>query len=102
MSNVTPKFLAYSDGRITDPSSRATGGNRKVGLNWDPIISSSVLLPFNFNLFYEIQKEISSKQALMRETTDKQQERRIERKITNLRKNETPFYFDVICHPAEK
>ena len=63
MSNVTPKFLAYSDGRITDPSSRATGG--KVGLNWDPIISSSVLLPFNFNLFYEIQEEISSKQALM-------------------------------------
>ena len=85
MSKVTPKFLAYSDGRITDPSSRATGGNRKVGLNWDPIISSSVLLPFNFNLFYEIQEEISSKQALMRETTDKQQERRIERKITNLR-----------------
>ena len=85
MSNVTPKFLAYADGRITDPSSRATGGNRKVGLNWDPIISSSVLLPFNFNLFYEIQEEISSKQALMRETTDKQQERRIERKITNLR-----------------
>ena len=85
MSNVTPKFLAYSDGRITDPSSRATGGNRKVGLNWHPIISSSVLLPFNFNLFYEIQEEISSKQALMRETTDKQQERRIERKITNLR-----------------
>ena len=85
MSNVTPKFLAYSDGRITDPSSRATGVNRKVGLNWDPIISSSVLLPFNFNLFYEIQEEISSKQALMRETTDKQQERRIERKITNLR-----------------
>ena len=65
MSNATPKFLAYSDGRITDPSSRATGGNRKVGLNWDPIISSSVLLPFNFNLFYEIQEEISSKQALM-------------------------------------
>ena len=85
MSNVTPKFPAYSDGRITDPSSRATGGNRKVGLNWDPIISSSFLLPFNFNLFYEIQEEISSKQALMRETTDKQQERRIERKITNLR-----------------
>lgn len=85
MSNVTPKFLAYLDGRITDPSSRATGGNRKVGLNWDPIISSSVLLPFNFNLFYEIQEEISSKQALMRETTDKQQERRIERKRTNLR-----------------
>ena len=85
MSNVTPKFLVYSDGRITDPSSRATGGNRKVGLNWDPIISSSVLLPFNFNLFYEIQEEISSKQALMRETTDKQQERRIERKRTNLR-----------------
>lgn len=85
MSNVTPKFLAYADGRITDPSSRATGGNRKVGLNWDPIISSSVLLPFNFNLFYEIQEEISSKQALMRETTEKQQERRIERKITNLR-----------------
>ena len=85
MSNVTPKFLAYADGRITDPSSRATGGNRKVGLNWDPIISSSVLLPFNFNLFYEIQEEISSKQALMQETTDKQQERRIERKRTNLR-----------------
>ena len=85
MSNVTPKFLAYADGRITDPSSRATGGNRKVGLNWDPIISSSVLLPFNFNLFYEIQEEISSKQAIMQETTEKQQERRIERKITNLR-----------------
>lgn len=48
LSNVTPISLVYLDERITDLSS-TTGGNCKVGLNWDPIISSSLLQPFNFN-----------------------------------------------------
>ena len=68
-------FLAYLDGRITEPSLCATGGNCRVGLNWDPMIKNSVISPFNFNLFNDIQEEISDKQARMRETTvDKEHE----------------------------
>ena len=44
-------------------SSRTTGGNCRVGLNWDPMMKSSVLSPFNFNLFNDIQAEVSDQQA---------------------------------------
>ena len=47
---MTLMFLAYLEGIITEPSSSTTGGNCKVGLNRDPMIKSSVLLPFNLNL----------------------------------------------------
>ena len=43
-------FLAYLDGIITEPSSSTTGGNYKVGLNWDLMIKNSVLSQFNLNL----------------------------------------------------
>ena len=48
MSNVTPMFLAHLDGRIMDTSLSATGGNCRVGLNWDLMNKSTVLLAFNF------------------------------------------------------
>ena len=47
-------MLGHNTERITEPSSSATGGNCKEGLNWDPMINSSVLPTFNFNLFYDI------------------------------------------------
>ena len=63
MSHVTPMLLAYLGGRIMDTSLSITGGNCRVGLNWDPMINSSVLSQFNFNLFDDIQEGISDKQA---------------------------------------
>ena len=48
LSNVTPMSLAYLDRRIMDTSLSATGGNCRVGLNWDLLIKSSVLSPVNF------------------------------------------------------
>jgi len=68
-------FLAYLDGRITEPSFSATGGNCREGLNWNSMIKNSSFSTFNFNLFNDIQDKISDKQAQMRETTaDKQHE----------------------------
>ena len=58
-----------------EPSFSTIGGDCRLGLNWDPMMNGSVLSPFNFNLFNDIQEELSDKQAWMRETTaDKQHE----------------------------
>ena len=69
-------FLAYLDGRITEPSFSTTGGNCRARSELGSSqIKSSVLSPFNFNLFNDIQEELFDTQASMRETTaDKQHE----------------------------
>ena len=97
MSNVTPMFLAHLDGRIMDTSLSATGGNCRVGLNWDLMNKSSVLSPFNFYVSDGIQRyPINRFECVSPPRTES-------KKKNQLHINETPFHVDVLlCHPAER
>ena len=64
--------------------------------NWDPMIKSSVLSPFNFYVFNDFQR------YPMNRFECESPPRTNSMKKNHLHINETPFHVDVLCHPAER
>ena len=87
-------FLAYLDGRIKEPSFSTTGGDCRLGLNWDPMMNGSVLSPFNFNLFNDIQEELPINRLECERplrTNSMTKNRKKYKSGNHLHINETPF-----------
>ena len=61
LSNVTPMFLVYLDGRNTEPSLSPTGGNCRVGLN---IIVIAYILHCIISFSVQVEKREQAKNDL--------------------------------------